>query len=155
MAILNCWDVRLPHWKIWKSYRNHAMILGTELNLTSPLRFRVAPSCSSKTCIDVIKSFQSLRPSGLSEQLESTSAMLNLGVSHGIGITRQISSLLLTFQVNLDVTDTRRKNNALDTCEPHSTIKALNDDTYERVQFIQTLHGGHGCCMDSQERNGP
>ena len=23
------------------------------------------------------------------------------------------------------------------TCEPHSTIKALNDDTYERVQFIQ------------------
>ena len=23
------------------------------------------------------------------------------------------------------------------TCEPHSTIKALNDDTYDRVQFIQ------------------
>ena len=83
VAILNCCDFRLHHWNTWKSYGNHAMILGTELNLTSPLRFRVAPSCSSKTCIDVIKSFPSLRPS-LSEQLESTSAMLNLGVSHGI-----------------------------------------------------------------------
>ena len=148
-----CGDFRLHHWNIWESYGNHAMILGNELNLTSPLRFRVAPSCSSKTCIDVIKSGNPpLRPSGLSEQLESTSAMPNLGVSHGI--TRQISSLLLTFQVNLDVTDTRRKKNTRLHVNLNSTINTLNDDTYERVQFIQTLHGGHGCCMESQERNG-
>ena len=114
VAILNCCDFRLHHWNIWKSYGNHAMILGTELNLTSPLRFRVAPSCSSKTCIDVIKSSPSLRPS-LSEQLESTSAMLNLRVSHGISwyhpSNLKFSLNFSSFQVNLDVTDTRRKKN--------------------------------------------
>ena len=85
--------------------------------------------------------FPSPRPSELSEQLESTSAMLNLGVSHGIAWyhpSNLKSSLnFSSFQVNQDVTDTRGKKNTLDTCEPHSTIKALNDDTYERVQFIQ------------------
>ena len=68
-----------PKWQFWTAaildciigiygnHENHAMILGTELNLTnftSPLRFRVAPSCSSKTCIDDIKSSPSLRPFG-------------------------------------------------------------------------------------------
>ena len=35
VAILNCCDLRVHHWNIWKSYGNHAMISGNR-NVSSP-----------------------------------------------------------------------------------------------------------------------
>ena len=136
MAILKCCDFRLHHWNTRKQCHDFG-----QPNVSSP-RFHVAPSFPSETCIDVIQSSPSLRPSSRVNSWKA--AGLGNAKWRGIPwyhrITRQISSVLLTFEANLNVTDTRRKKNLI-RCKPNSTIDALNGDSYECFQCKYCIVG--------------
>ena len=133
------WPMQLePKWQFWSAailvciigkYKNHALILGTKLVFTevpsNTFTFkRNMPS-------DVIKSgnpSQSVLPSGkwTAGKRRRTSAMPNLGVSHGI-TSSHVVCVLSTFEANLEVTDIRKKH-TLYACTVNLT---LNNQRFE------------------------
>ena len=115
VAILKCGDFRWPsaslEYCIWG---NHAMILRKPKRVFTEV-FQVAPSFSKRnmhpmsSSLATHRSFRQRWAAGK----QPASAVPNVGIAWYHCITRHISSVLLTLEANLDITDTRRKKNTL------------------------------------------